>query len=138
MDHLGGAPAVGAAAFAVQFAMARELLESGVGLILEGPFFVDQTVLADVARLGRTAVLALECPLEILEQRYVERQGSRHPSHRGLEALTELRERVRKGAYNPPELGHPLLRIETSDGLRPTENGIVRWLCEQIGVHARP
>jgi hypothetical protein len=36
MDHLGGAPAVGAAAFAVQFAIARELLASGVGLILEG------------------------------------------------------------------------------------------------------
>jgi predicted kinase len=42
MDHLGGSPAVGAAAFAVQFAMAHELLRAGVGIILEGAFFADR------------------------------------------------------------------------------------------------
>lgn len=138
MDHLGAAPAVGATAFAVQFSVARELLESGVGLILEGPFFFVQTELADLARLGRTAILSLECPLELLERRYIERQGIRHPSHRGLEALPDLRERVRNGSYKPPELGRPLLRIDTSDGLRPTENDIVLWLSVQIGVDAQP
>ena len=49
MDHLGGAPAVGEAAFAVQFGLARELLASGVGIILEGAFFADQSDLAEVA-----------------------------------------------------------------------------------------
>lgn len=39
MDHLGGSPAVGAAAFAVQFAIAHELLRARVGIILEGAFF---------------------------------------------------------------------------------------------------
>ena len=38
MDHLGGAPPVGAATFAVQFAVARELLKAGVGVVLEGAF----------------------------------------------------------------------------------------------------
>ena len=52
MDHLGGAPTVGAAAFAVQLAIARELLESGVGIILEGPFFADQAELVEVTARG--------------------------------------------------------------------------------------
>ena len=43
LDHLDGAPPVDAAAFAVQFAVARELLKAGVGVVLEGAFFRDQT-----------------------------------------------------------------------------------------------
>jgi hypothetical protein len=137
MDHLGGAPPVGAAAFSVQFAMARELLKSGVGIILEGPFFVDQTALVDVAALGQAAILLLDCPIELLERRYIERLDRRHSLHGGLEALRDMRERVRKGAYRPPELGGPLLAVDTSDGLKPSEKEIVGWLHEQIGIEAR-
>ena len=57
MDHLGGAEPVGAAAFAVQLAVARTLLESGAGLILEGAFFRDQHELSELVKLGRTAVV---------------------------------------------------------------------------------
>ena len=136
MDHLGGAPAVGAAAFAVQFAIARELLASGVELIREGPFFVDQAELADIAALGDAVVLRLDCPLEVLEKRYIDRQASRHPSHRGLEALPDLRQRVRNGAYDPPELHRPVLRIDTTDGFKPSEREIVLWLQTECGAIA--
>ncbi len=137
MDQLGGAPAVGAAAFAVQFAMARELLASGVGIILEGAFFVDQEELAELAALGEAVVLRLDCPLEVLERRYIDRQGDRHPSHRGLEALPDLRQRVRNGAYDPPELDRPVLQIDTSDGFQPSEGEILRWLHQQFGGGGR-
>ena len=136
MDHVGGSPAVGAAAFAVQFAMAHELLRAGVGIILEGAFFVDQVELADIAGLGDTVVIRLDCPLEVLEKRYIDRQGSRHPSHRGLEALPDLRQRVRTGSYDPPDLHRPVLRVDTSDGLNPSEAEIVRWLQAEFGARA--
>ncbi len=133
MDHLGGAPTVGKAAFAVQVAVARELLTSGVGVILEGAFFGKQADFIDLAGLGDAVVLQLECQLRVLEQRYIDRQSSRHPLHRGLEALPELRERVHNGAYDLPDLGRPVLRIDTTDGLTPSEAEIVHWLREQLG-----
>jgi predicted kinase len=92
MDHVGADPNLGAAAFAVQFAIARELLESGAWLVLEGAFFRDQKEIADIAALGDTVVVNVDCELEELERRYVERHGERHPAHRGLEAFPDLRE----------------------------------------------
>ncbi len=136
MDHLGGSPSVGAATFAVQFVVARELLRAGVGIILEGAFFADQAELADIAGLGDAVVLRLDCPLEVLEKRYVDRQGNRHASHRGLEALPDLRHRVLTGAYDPPELHRPVLRIDSSDGFNPPEAEIVRWLQAKCGARA--
>lgn len=136
MDHLGGSPAVGAAAFAVQFAMAHELLRAGVGIILEGAFFADQAELADIAGLGDTVVIRLECPLGVLEKRYIDRHGSRHPSHRGLEALADLRQRVRAGSYDPPDLHRPMLRVDSSDGFNPSDAEIVRWLQAAFGEEA--
>jgi len=132
MDHLGGAPLVGAAAFAVQFAVARELLKAGVGVVLEGAFFRDQTELIDLAALGNAVVLSLECSLAVLEQRFVERQGSRHRSHRGLEAIPDLRERVRRDAYGVPNLGRPVLRINTDNWLEPPEGKIILWVRRQL------
>jgi predicted kinase len=132
MDHLGGAPEVGAAAFAVQFAIARELLGSGVGIILEGPFFADQAELVEVAGFGESVVLQLHCPLAELERRYIDRLGARHPSHRGLEAVPDLRERVKNGAYDPPPIEAPVLRVDTTDGLNPTEDEIERWVRSRL------
>lgn len=139
MDHLGGAPAVGEAAFAVQFGLARELLASGVGIILEGAFFADQSDLAEVAAHADAVVVQLESPLEILERRYTERVGdpSRHLSHRGLEALLDLRRRVLAGSYEPPDIGRPVLRVDTADGVKPSEQDIVRWVREHLGADLR-
>lgn len=65
VDQVGKAPNLGAAAFAVQFAIARELLDSGAGLVLEGAFFRDQAEIADIAALGDTLVVNVECSLEV-------------------------------------------------------------------------
>jgi len=126
MDHAGGGPEIGAAAFAVQFAIARELLRSDVGLILEGAFFRTQTELADLARAARPAIIELSCEIAELERRYVARIDARHPGHRGLEALPDLRERVATGQYTPA-LDCPRLGVDTSDGLDPSEDQIVEW-----------
>jgi glucokinase len=131
-DHVGSDPNLGAAAFAVQFAIARELLESGAGLVLEGAFFRNQEEIADIAALGDTVVVNVDCELEELERRYVERHGERHSAHRGLEALPDLRERVRKGEYGVPDLGRPTLRVDTTDGSKPPETEILDWIREQL------
>jgi hypothetical protein len=132
MDHLGGGEPVGAAASAVQFAIARTLLESGSGLILEGAFCGDQHELGGLAKLARTAVVHVAAPLDCLVDRYVARQIVRHPGHRGLEALPDLRARVLSGAYEPPNLGLPLLRVNGADGFEPSEADIDAWLVNVL------
>ncbi|HLZ93845.1 MAG TPA: AAA family ATPase [Candidatus Dormibacteraeota bacterium] len=134
MDHLGGAPEVGRAAFAVQFAVAKSLLESGDGLVLEGAFFVNQTEIAGLAALGAAVSVNLSCAIAELERRYSERHsaGHRHPSHRGLEALTDLRERVASGAYGIPDLGRPRLEVDTTAGFEPSLDEIVSWVRSNL------
>jgi hypothetical protein len=139
MDHAGGAPNLGAAAFAVQFAVARELLNSGAGLVLEGPFFRDQAEIADIASLGDTVVVNVECSLEVLERRYVERhRQSRHPGHRGPEAIPELRERIRTGEYGVPGLARPILRVDSTDGFKPSEAEVLDWIRDQLKPDGMP
>lgn len=137
MDHLGGAPAVGAAAFAVEFAIARELLKSEIGVILEGAFFRDQAEITELAALGDPIVLNLSCSLDVLEQRYIERHGLRHPSHRGLEAVPDLRARIEAGSYGVPELHGSALSVVTTRGFEPPEEEDVRWVREQIAAMSR-
>ena len=127
MDHVGGGSKVGAAAFAVQFAIARELLRSGVGLILEGAFFRTQSELGDLTAAARAAVVELKCELSELERRYTERVEARHPNHRGLEALPDLRERVMTDAYGVQALTCPHLEVDTTHGCDPSETWIVEW-----------
>ena len=140
MDHLGGTREVGRAAFAAQFAVARALLESGNGLVLEGAFFINQTEIAGLAVLGDAVSVNLSCTIAELERRYSERQsgGHRHPSHRGLEALADLRERIAAGAYGIPDLGRPYLEVDTTDGFEPPIGKIVTWVRSNLAGRRRP
>jgi predicted kinase len=138
MDHLGGAEPVGVAAFAVQFTIARSLLESGSGLILEGAFFSDQPELVELSILARCAVVHLAAPLDCLVERYLARQIDRHPGHRGPEALPDLQRRVKEGIYEPPKFGVPLLRVNTSAGLEPSEAAITAWLVDKLSATPCP
>ncbi|HEX4754527.1 MAG TPA: AAA family ATPase [Candidatus Dormibacteraeota bacterium] len=128
MDHFGGAEPVGTAAFALQFAIAHAILDSGSGLILEGAFFRDQAGLRATVAMAHTAIVHVQAPLDCLVERYTIRQGDRHPGHRGLEALPDLRARVLDGTYDPPELELPVLRVDSTNGYRPSEPEIVNWL----------
>lgn len=130
MDHFGPGEAAGTAAFAVQRAVADAMLTAGSGLILEGAFFRDQLDLRGLAIKARTVILSIHAPLECLVARYTDRQRDRHPGHRGLEALPELRRRVMDGVYEPADVGLPVLKVETENGYDPSEDAIVRWLAE--------
>jgi predicted kinase len=138
MNHLGGSEEVGAAAFAVQFAIARELLRSGTGLVLEGAFLRRQAEIAELARLGTTVVVDVSCKLEVLERRYVERHPQRHPGHRGPEALPDLKQRVAAGEYGVPDLGRPTLAVDTTDRMDPPEHEVLEWVRSKLKVGGEP
>jgi len=130
MDHLGGSESVGRAAFAAQFHVPETLLKSGIGLVLEGAFFSDQEELRSVAQLGNACVLHVTAPLEVLVERYTARQQDRHPGHRGLEALSDLSARMGCGAYVPPDIGAPVLRIDNEAEFSPSVPEIIAWIDE--------
>lgn len=131
MDHFGPGEPTGSAAFAVQLSVADAMLTAGSGLILEGAFFRDQLELHGLAIRARTVVLYVRAPLECLVSRYTDRHRDRHPGHRGLEALPDLRRRVFDGVYEPADVGLPVLRIDTENGYDPSEDEIMSWLAEQ-------
>lgn len=131
MDHFGGGEPAGTAALAVQFDVAEAMLTGGSGLILEGAFFRDEPGLRALAAMGRIAILSLYASLDCLVARYTTRHRERHPGHRGLEALPELRTRVTAGVYEPADIGCPVLRVNTENGYDPSEDAIIRWLAEQ-------
>jgi predicted kinase len=128
MDHFGDGEPVGAAAFAVQFTIAGSMLNDGCGLILEGAFFHDQRELSSLVSKARAAIVHVEAPLDRLVERYTLRASDRHPGHRGVEALPDLRARVLSGAYEPPDLGIPVLRVDSTIGCKPSELEIEAWL----------
>ena len=133
MDHLGGSPEVGAAAFAVQFAIARALLVAGMDVILEGAFFRTQSEIAELAELSSPIVVEVSCSLDVLERRYTSRAGGdRHPGHRGLEALPDLRVRVAAGAYGVPPMDGPTLAVDTTTGQKPTQVETNAWVIRRL------
>ncbi len=133
MEQLPDQAGAGEAAFAVQFAIARELLRTGNALILEGAFFRRQREIVDLAEQAETFAVELHCPIDVLERRYVERIGQRHPGHRGLDALPDLRERVANDVYGVPPLAGPVLRVDTTEGMRPPETEVVEWVRSRGG-----
>jgi predicted kinase len=130
MDHFGHGEPAGTAAFAVQLAVADAVLTAGSGLILEGAFLRDQVNVDELALKARTVILYLSAPLDCLVARYTDRQQSRHPGHRGLEALPDLRSRFTDGLYAPAGFDVPVLRVDTENGYHPSEGEIMRWLGE--------
>lgn len=133
MDHLGGSPEVGAAAFAVQFVVARALLAAGRDVILEGAFFRTQSEIAALAAMASPMTVDVSCAIDVLERRYTLRHGGdRHPGHRGLEALPDLRARVAAGAYGVPPIDGPTLALDTTIGQKPTQEEINEWVRRRL------
>jgi predicted kinase len=116
-DTLGAADVaasegLGAAAFALIFALARVLLADGVSLIVEANFFRDQE--PEFAALPAHRLVQLHCdaPLDVLLDRYAQR--SRHPGHHDAEKIKELPRRFVSGAHRPLRLAGELIRLDTT------------------------
>jgi chloramphenicol 3-O-phosphotransferase len=91
----------------------------------------NQSEVAKLANVAGTVVIELDCPIDILEHRYRMREPARHPGHRVAEALPDLRRRVAEGEYGVPDLDRPTLRVDSSNGFRPSEQDVARWIRQQ-------
>ena len=103
---------IGAAAYALIFTMAREMLSSGVSVVIEANFFRGQE--ADFASLPEHNMLQLHCdaPLGILLERYANR--TRHAGHHDAEKITELPGRFESGVHSPLDIEGDLIQLDTT------------------------
>ena len=67
-------------------------------------------------------------------RRYRERAtgGSRHPGHHDAAALPRLIDGLARGAYEPPALDIPVVRVDTTDGYAPAFARIVALVQEHV------
>lgn len=111
--------ALGAAAVLTLFTAAEAVLHRGGDVILESTFNRGDVERIGTLRRSHDAALLqvhVTASIDVLERRWRDRAGIRHPGHLDSERLPEMRERVLAGTWDPVPLGAPLLRIDTSTG----------------------
>jgi len=117
VDSVERSQELGRASAGVLFALVREQLDLGVGVVVDHAFH--QEFAAEVVPLvERSAAVLVHChaPPDVLAQRMLAREarGDRNAVHFDLERMP-----FDPQAYAPMELDVPLLLVDTSDGYRP-------------------
>lgn len=127
VDSVDRSTELGRAAFAVLFALAGELLDVGTGLVLEAHFAHGRSEadLAPLAARGRAVVVHCWAPREVLAARARGRAGGRHAGHFDLARLD------RPAEVDPPDLGVPCLRVDTSGPWRV--EAVAAWVRDRLG-----
>lgn len=123
---------LGEAAERVLTTIGARLLEAGPGAILESAFQVAQASrdLRPLAERSRAVVIHCEAPKPVLVRRYRERaeSGERDPGHMDRERERQLPRKLEEGEFEPPRLGVPVLRVDTSDRYDPPLDEVVAWV----------
>ena len=103
---------LGAAAYALIFAVARSILATGTGAIVEANFFRGQE--RDFALLPEHRTVQVHCdvPFAVLVDRY--RGRVRHPGHHDDQFVTELAARFESGVHATLDLPGNLVRVDTT------------------------
>ena len=114
-DDVSSSSDLGAASYALIFALARPMLASGVSVIVEANFFRDQE--PDFAALPAHRLTQLHCqaPLPILLERYANRV--RHAGHQDAEKIKELPSRFEDQVHSPLRLDGELIQLDTTQPL---------------------
>jgi predicted kinase len=114
---------LGTGAYAVLYLLARQLLLTAHGVILESNFRrgLSERELEPLLPLGRPRLLHCTADDEVLMARYADRfgRGQRHSAHLDSDREIPLREDLEAGRFDPLNLRIPTLVVETTDGLRP-------------------
>jgi predicted kinase len=138
MDVLGAGDlersrALSRAAYAVILALARAHLDTGAGLVLEANFSraASEAELLPLVAGSRAVVVHCWAPPEVLETRYRDRAPRRHPGHQDLPRLARGLPWLVPPATEPPDLGVPCLRVDTS---QPWDAAaITAWVRDRLG-----
>lgn len=111
---------LGVATYAIQRAIAAELLMAGVSLILEANYreeFEGAPLRALItAHDARVAQIWLSAQPDVLIERFTQRAASaeRHPGHRELAYMDEIRQTIAAPDDTPLALPGPLLSLDTT------------------------
>jgi predicted kinase len=139
MDALGAGDLarskdLGRATFAVLYAMARSHLRTGVGLVLEANFAygVSEPELRPLLPGSRAALVHCWAPRDLLVERYRARAPHRHPGHHDLVRLDGGPWWLEPPATEPPQLGLPCLRVDTSAAW--DQAAITSWVLDRLAA----
>ena len=136
--------ALGAAAYALCFRLAGELLDNGVGVLVEAAFGRGVAETGGGLRPGsglnplvarsRAVLVHLAASQPLSELRFRERyaRGERHPAHRDADTVSApsgtLFKKVWSRWERPLELGVPTLVIDTTEGYVDDLTEILRFV----------
>ena len=114
-EDVGSSAAIGGAAYALIFVLARTMLSRGVSVIVEANFFRDQV--SKFVALPKHRLIQIHCaaPLPVLLDRYANR--SRHAGHHDAEKIRELPVRYESGTHDPLDLAGDLIELDTTMSL---------------------
>jgi predicted kinase len=120
---------LGRASYAVLSAVAAAVLASGNGLVLESNYRrgTSEPDLRPLLTYARSVQIHCETDRAVIERRYRARYeaGLRHPGHLDAEALPDVLTGFDEGVTEALDLDVPLVRVETTDGYRPSFETIV-------------
>ncbi len=130
MDSLGSpdrarSRELGAASYAVLYALIEQLLMANLSLIVESNFShgVSEPELIRYAGNARIAQIHCQTSHDEVFRRYRARaeSGTRHPGHHDTDAETiaDLETSLSGSRHEPLMLDAPLLIVDTTDGYRP-------------------
>jgi predicted kinase len=112
---------LGVGAYAAMYAMARTLLVSGVGVVVESNFRRGRSESEIVAVGIETDVRVVHCAAEAaaIDERYDDRAPGRHPAHLDAARHEDVMRDLLDGAYEPLGLDAPRLVVRTDEGYEP-------------------
>lgn len=126
------------ASYALVYAMAGWLLESGAGAVIDCNFHRGpaEPALRPLAARARAVLLHCQTTREEIIQRYQHRAttGERHPGHHDATALPRLLANLDAGAFSPLELDVPTLLVNTTHGYEPPLSALNGFVRAAIGL----
>ncbi len=123
---------LGLAAVRLLYKVAGDVLDAGQSCVLESNFYrgLSESDLRPLLERADGRLIHCEAPREVILARYQERDraGERHPVHLDSNRIEDITAALDAGDFAPLDLPVPTLRVDTTDGYRPSIAEVVRWV----------
>lgn len=135
-DALGAADVetsqrLGGAAYAILYGVIRSLLAAGSGAVVESNLRRDRSEPELLPFLAASDARLVHCEAdsELILARYAARTAApeRHPVHMDAQRQADLELDLEHGRFEPLRLDIPVMRVDTTDGYRPSLERIVAF-----------
>jgi predicted kinase len=124
--------ALGRASYAMLYEALSRLLVADMGAVIESNFRrgLSEPELRPFVAAMSAVLVHCSLPDHAIVARFVDRAGtpSRHSVHPDIDRLPALRADLEAGRFDPLDLSIPTLRVDTSDGYRPSIDTIIEFL----------